>query len=163
MLLDHIDCPFYFNSCLHLKGFIDVIIFLQFDEFELYRGSLYKDLFVHFHDFWNQIELMIFDGKQIFAFSLLFFCLLAEICPTMDFYFTKQNFRFTLDQNFAWHLFEFFKLVLLFSHSSRSAFKQQSIRKWTESLSRSWRKNANGMKLKISFRSQEFELRSNYS
>ena len=66
-----------------------------------------------------------------------YFCLIAALIFSAGYYsapifFRRTFFRFTilpLFQHFAWNLFDFSRLVSLFSHSAKSQFEHQLLSK----------------------------------
>ena len=70
-----------------------------------------------------------------FLFSQLnFFELYVRTCPAMFFYFVEQKnvslyLILPLFQHFGWNLFDFSRLVFVFSHSAKSDFEHQLLSK----------------------------------
>ena len=96
-------------------------------------------IFTVFSIFWIGFFLNDFSNPFIvrsrssFLFSQRkFFELYVRTCPAMFFLLRRTFFRFTilpLFQHFAWNLFDFCRLVSLFSHSAKSDFEHQLLSK----------------------------------
>ena len=98
-------------------------------------GILRLFFFVFFLIFWSDFLKMVFSIHSILGLVFLlsqwkFIELYVRTCPAIFFYFVEFALPILpLFRHFAWNLFDFSRLVSLFSHSAQSPFKQQLLSK----------------------------------